>query len=287
MGRKMDIGVVTYNPDLFFLNRVLTAVNDSVEHCTIVDNGSSNQEQLKRQLHHNPKISIILNEQNLGIAKALNEIMDDAKKRHTQWVMFLDQDSFPSKAMIDSINSVIKIARNDEVMVCPSILTVQGRQFANRGASLSSRIIDGFQLSNILRCITSGSCINTKAFELIGNFDEKLFIDEVDYEYCRRLRESGYSILRIDNLQMLHEVISNDEIRTICLFGKKIQYNDTSVQRQYYKMRNLRYLSSLYENYGNPRIALIKMLIKVLLFENKKMLRFRSLYKGFVDGKDL
>lgn len=49
-------------------------------------------------------------------------------------------------------------------------------------------------------CITSASCTNLAVWKEVGGFDERLFIDLVDNEFCKRLIVSGYKILRLNNL---------------------------------------------------------------------------------------
>ena len=42
--------------------------------------------------------------------------------------------------------------------------------------------------------MTSGNLLNLKIAEKIGDFEEKLFIDEVDHDYCYRIRrKANYS----------------------------------------------------------------------------------------------
>ena len=54
-------------------------------------------------------------------------------------------------------------------------------------------------------------------FDKIGGFDEKLFIDGVDFDFCIRMRKAGYGILRSNNVYLLQEVGKG---RSKSLFGK-------------------------------------------------------------------
>src|SRR5699024_6976157 len=57
----------------------------------------------------------------------------------------------------------------------------------------------------MFECITSASCTSIKAWEKIGGFDDWLFIDLVDNEFCKRLVASGYKILRLNHLVLDQE----------------------------------------------------------------------------------
>jgi GT2 family glycosyltransferase len=63
-------------------------------------------------------------------------------------------------------------------------------------------------------CITSASCTNLNAWKNVGGFDEWLFIDLVDNDFCKRIIVSGYKILRINSLVLDQE------------FGKIIPKNE-------------------------------------------------------------
>ena len=55
-------------------------------------------------------------------------------------------------------------------------------------------------------CITSAAFCNTEALSSVGGFDEKMFIDSVDFEICLNLRKHGYKIYRTDFVGLLHEL---------------------------------------------------------------------------------
>ena len=52
--------------------------------------------------------------------------------------------------------------------------------------------------------ITAGSLISIMAYKAIGGYNEALFIDEVDHEYCYRLRREGFQVLLCGFVKMQH-----------------------------------------------------------------------------------
>ena len=56
----------------------------------------------------------------------------------------------------------------------------------------------------VIHLITSGSIMNLSLFKNIGGFDEKLFIDEVDLEYCFNSLSKGFKIIEFPNIYLEH-----------------------------------------------------------------------------------
>ena len=53
--------------------------------------------------------------------------------------------------------------------------------------------------------IMAGTVFTARAFLESGGFDEKLFIDELDKDFCLRLNEKGYKIFRIGGAYIFQE----------------------------------------------------------------------------------
>jgi rhamnosyltransferase len=54
--------------------------------------------------------------------------------------------------------------------------------------------------------MTSGNLIHLTAHKIIGGFNEKLFIDYIDHEYCPRLHINGFSVIRANKAMLFHKV---------------------------------------------------------------------------------
>jgi GT2 family glycosyltransferase len=61
--------------------------------------------------------------------------------------------------------------------------------------------------------ITSGNLLKVSAFERIGGFREDLFIDSVDFDFCLRLKKSGYRIMRCNQAILYHSLGERKEIQ--------------------------------------------------------------------------
>ena len=86
-------GIVTYNPDIKRLQENIAAIVYQVSKVFIVDNCSENVESIEKVIGKYATIVLIKNDQNEGIAKALNQIMLKAKRYGYNWMLTLDQDS--------------------------------------------------------------------------------------------------------------------------------------------------------------------------------------------------
>src|SRR5690606_2060660 len=80
---------------------------------------------------------------------------------------------------------------------------------------LSNEIIQECAAIPSLKLITSGSILNLKASSKIGAFDEDLFIDLVDLEYCYRASLKGYSTIAFANIPMEHSLGKTESVRSI------------------------------------------------------------------------
>lgn len=268
---KVLAGVVLYNPDISRLKQNLNAIANQVDELICVDNGSSNIEIVKHTAF-NKEITILELGENLGIAAALNRILQYAKENGYDWFITLDQDSVCMPNLISNYKEHLYVNRPG-ILAC----SIQDRNF-----SISSKKIE--DIEEIEECITSASFCNTAALSEIGGFDEKLFIDSVDFDVCLNLRKHGYKIYKTGFVGILHEVGHGKNVKL--LWKKRVVYNHSAL-RNYYMARNHIYMAKKYSR----DISMIKTILKeleseilILLYENGKLKKIGARYRGVVDG---
>ena len=167
------------------LKENIDAVIIQCTHLYLVDNGSGNVDEVKGLLnqYNQSKISILWNRENQGIAKALNQLTSAAQKEGFDWILTLDQDSVVPSNIVGEFEKYIN---NSSVgILCPII--------CDRNKDEEIKINE--DCTEIDECITSGSLLNIKAWSEIGGFDERMFIDGVDFDICYRLRPVSYTHL--------------------------------------------------------------------------------------------
>lgn len=274
--RKVKIltGIVLYNPDLSRLKENICAIASQVDEIVLVDNGSNNIAMIEKIYSNIPKISILKNSQNLGIAKALEEILDVAIKKGYNWVLTLDQDSVCKDELIKKYLKYSNL-HNVGIMSCNII---------DRNFESLSVCEKGVDYQEILYCITSASFINVEAYLKTDGFDEKMFIDCVDFDICIKMREKGYRIIRINYDGILHEVGHG---RNVNFLGKKYEIYNHSAFRHYYMARNRFYLSRKYPyEFKRYRVILreCRMWLFILLYEEDKLGKISARMKGIADS---
>lgn len=272
----MDVsaGIVLFNPDIKRLKENIDAVIVQCTRLYLVDNGSGNIDEVKGLLnqYNQSKISILWNRENQGIAKALNQLTSAAQKEGFDWILTLDQDSVVPSNIVGEFEKYIN---NSSVgILCPII--------CDRNKDEEIKINE--DCTEIDECITSGSLLNIKAWSEIGGFDERMFIDGVDFDICYRLRQRGYKIYCIHSVVLLHELGHIEYHRF--LFWKVLVKNH-SVFRKYYIARNIIYVA---KKRKSVLLAIkgilqeVKLLGIVLLYETDKKSKSISIIKGIRDG---
>ncbi|HFI0014721.1 TPA: glycosyltransferase family 2 protein [Streptococcus suis] len=272
----MDIsaGIVLFNPDIKRLKENIDAVIIQCTHLYLVDNGSGNVDEVKGLLnqYNQSKISILWNRENQGIAKALNQLTSAAQKEGFDWILTLDQDSVVPSNIVGEFEKYIN---NSSVgILCPII--------CDRNKDEEIKINE--DCTEIDECITSGSLLNIKAWSEIGGFDERMFIDGVDFDICYRLRQRGYKIYCIHSVVLLHELGHIEYHRF--LFWKVLVKNHSAF-RKYYIARNIIYVA---KKRKSVLLAIkgilqeVKLLGIVLLYETDKKSKSISIIKGIRDG---
>ncbi len=283
MGNSICAIIVSYNCDEQILLGI-NSIKNQVDHVLIIDNGSNNKsiELLKQTA--NDQVEIIYNINNMGIAYALNQGVKYAQNNGFTWIVTLDQDSIATKAMIENMLNVYDSLSDNQKLKVLSLVPVHIEENAyvekqNHGSSV--------KFEEVVTEITSGNLIKTLTFDKVGYFDEKLFIDCVDHEFCLRISKCGYKIIKVYDSILIHN-LGDTKIRKV--FTKKIQYTNHSFIRRYYISRNRQYVWNLYKKtfpewVKNDKKAAAKDIIIIILFERDKWLKIKMILKGYYDFK--
>ena len=127
--------------------------------------------------------------------------------------------------------------------------------------------------------MASGNLINIDNALKIEGFNNHLFIDEVDHEFCIRTRIEGYKILQNQQISVNHEL---GEKKYFCTLYPPI--------RLYYMIRNYLYIRKKYLNLEKGFLKkrdsyLFKFFIKNLIFSSAKYHCIKMLFLGILDFK--
>ena len=276
--------VVTYNPD----NSLIEGINllsDQVDKILIVDNGSKESgikliKEIKKC--NEDKIEAVFNGDNLGIAAALNIGAKYAIEHKYQWLLTMDQDSRPAKDMVEKMIKTYEdmpLEKRDEVIsIFPNFFD-QSVQNEEEHSNEPYEYVDAE--------ITSGNLVNTKVFDKIGFFDEGLFIDMVDTDFCMRLYRENIKMIKVYDAVLFHSLGEGKRVKTI--FGG-FNTSNHSALRRYYMTRNRFYTWEKYKDLNSFTLNRDKGLfkkefVKIILGENDKLNKVKMVFRGYMDYK--
>lgn len=290
---KIAAGIVLYQPDMIRLERCIENLKKQVDKIYVFDNSEK-----ETKLNDVP-IVYMTEEKNKGISYALNKIMERAKMDGFNWVVTMDQDSIIPHGMIGGFEKCITLHPNVGI-ICPQV--IDKRRIYSVAQKNKEEVYIDF-------CITSASCTSVEAWEECGRFDEWLFIDLVDNEFCKRIRLSGYKILRLNEWVLDQEfgkiIPKSDRKQKFWLIVSKTLHNQNfakfsykkfvSPLRVYYTNRNIIYVNKKlrkyghigYENYnckGYLGFIISFMIPSILRAQDKKAV-FKATVKGICDGR--
>ncbi len=275
--------IVTYNPGKEVVFNVKELYRQ-IKTIVIVDNGSiSISKKYIEQIGDLYKCKIIYNGENLGIATALNIGVKYAIKNGYKWVATFDQDSTVTQNMIKVMENVYKAFPEKETLAIISPKHIQKKLF-KEDIMLSIKNSSRYHIQ--IPVMASGNIIRIDIFKDVGFFNDDLFIDYVDYEFCFRCKIKGYLILEADDAILKHH---SGNLKTHLFMGKKFTVANYSYIRRYYISRNKIYI---YKKYGKffPKFMLlhaldsIKEIVGIIFFEKNKAKKFIYIIKGINDG---
>jgi rhamnosyltransferase len=271
--------IVTFHPDAVAVANILDII-PQVGSLVVVDNGSDAGELAPlRLLREKVGFHLIENEENLGIAHALNQGVLWARSMSYPWVILFDQDSRITPGFVIKMFATWN-AHPYRERVCsihPSYIEPA------TGISPPVRLAsDGGPVTSM----TSGALMPVWVFDRIGMFASDYFIDLVDCEYCFRIRAAGFSIASSQEAVLLHAA---GEPKRISFLGFNCQPSNHSAVRRYYIARN-RFV--VYRKYLRvfPRWILYSLYeasretMKCFIVEDDRSRKIRNSLLGLWDG---
>ena len=260
---------VTYNPDERFSESV-NIIGRLFENIVVVDNNSATDVKM---MIDNDKIKIIRNNENLGIARALNIGAEYAVNNGAKWLLMFDQDTIPREDILSVFDSVYSGYP-------------EKKRIGQIGVSFyRPRSISG--IYNIVSTlITSGSLLSLDIYKSIGKFRDDFFIDSVDFEYSLRIKKNGFVNLISPEVAINHR-LGNSKERKYIFFT--VRSSNHPPVRRYYMARNHAIISKNYF-FNFPWWVLKKnyffivSLFQIILVDDQKFTKIKKTLSGLKDG---
>jgi len=226
------------------IHKCFDSIREQVSQVIIVDNGSDDRTRRElRKLASAGSAELMLNDSNEGIARALNQGVQWALGKGFQWVLTLDHDSEATPGLVDRlVEAYVALERRGFHKV--------GLVTANPFDRNGQIFLEGYpprenddRLIELERCNSSGCLIRRQTFDLIGFFDEKLFVYYVDEDFCFRLRQNGLKMFLCPPAVLMH---SEGQKTMQRLLGRTIIYDNYGSEARYYIARNAVHMSKRY-----------------------------------------
>lgn len=276
--------IVVYNIGEQLYN-CFKSIHNQVDMVVLVDNGSD-EETIKvlKKIDREDRVKVIYNNNNKGIAYALNRGVKFAEENNYEWVLTMDNDSNATPNMVETMLQTYNSLENNIAELVVSLFPTRiDKAISNCKDIVSERKANDYNFIKV--DMTSGNLIKTRVFKEIGYFEEMLFIDSVDTDFCFRIIGEGYKMISLNNAYLLHS-LGNITKKKILI--KNITYTNHSALRRYYITRNRLYIWDKYKNIARYEILRDKYwniceIIKIIFFENDKINKIKMVLKGISD----
>ncbi|MFD2237500.1 glycosyltransferase family 2 protein [Aureimonas populi] len=283
--------VVTYQPDLQTLARMLAALSRQVARVVIVDNGSSSRAGIAALAEANDARFLPLGA-NLGIAEAQNRGIEQALEDEAGNVLLMDQDTVLPPHAVRTLLADLAVLLEQGVKVgslgCAYRDSHDGRiapisRVASSGRRIERVAVDG--ASGPVEAdfvIASGSLLPADVLRQVGLMEAPLFIDLVDMEWGFRASAKGFRHFQCPAAVMEH-TLGNGRIR---IHSRSIALH--APIRNYYSVRNALFLAL--RNYVRPawRIYFVRQALAYTVVYtwkgDRRPTRLGYMLRGLADG---
>lgn len=232
-----DLVIVTYNPNVFKFNELLVSIQGQVDNIFIIDNNSNDFNISSQQ----DKIHFLKLDSNVGVARAQNIGIKLSISKGSGFVVLSDQDTIYPSDYVKNMTETFDLCDSFGV-ISPLFNDISSDMglfgFDIPGKFFWKREFPKKKLNMLNHSIASGMVIRSSLFINVGFFNEELFIDWVDFEWCWRVRRNNYYI--VGNAEVIINHTLGD--RFVNFLNKRITVKE-NVDRYYYITRNSFFLA--------------------------------------------
>lgn len=266
---ELCIVVIFFNPT----QNQITQFEHLAEHISVIAVDNSKTSITTNNLIYLPQF------QNRGIATAQNIGVWHAKEKRYNYIVFFDQDSKIGTDYVYQILQEFLYLKSSDNRIATLGPVVKEESTSKEYKSLLSVKVP---YSRVMSIISSGSITETSVFDTVGFFEDALFIDLVDCEWCWRAVNRGYHVYQTRNVELFHTVGKQ------CIKILGFYFGVSSSFRYFYSCRNLLWLCR--RNYVPTRfkvkslIRLIVELVVIPFISEEGLLCTKNMLKGIWEG---
>lgn len=274
MKNKIGGCVIFFNPAKDVVSNIKSYYADLTP-LIIIDNSPQENIYIKYQIVQlGVEMIYIWLGKNEGVAKALNIACKRALEHNCEWLLTMDQDSSFQNGDLTKM-----IAHLEMIATLQNNIGIMSPYHHVEGQTVQEFSQPFYEIKGTM---TSGNLLNLRAWSQAGLFEEKLFIDYVDYEYCLRLRKNNFKIIQDNDVWLKHS-LGNFQMKNF--LGQKIGTSNHNHIRRYYKARNRFYTLRKYFGFDtvfglNEIKHIFYDVLRILFFEKNRMLKIKATAVG-------
>ena len=280
LANNMGIILVTYKPDSYSLKSNLESLKRY--YVCVVDNtfDSKIKNSLQTLQKKNLIQELILNNENKGIAKALNQGLLKLPSK-IKYILLLDQDTAIAPNLINKHLYDFEQLTDPKKLACgwAFVNKVNPKPYFIKYGYFSRKFFAKTGIHVVDTIITSGMLIDRQKINKVGVFNENLFMDFVDTEWCMRAKSKGFTIYGNFDVQVPAHPIGGEPLS---ILGFKFPLH--SPQRHYYMAHN--WVKILFQSGLGLKFKFhesLQMLFKFFIYSTVPRQRWQS-YKSMIHG---
>lgn len=266
--------VIFYNPSQKNIANVLTTCK-IVQRVVVVDNSAESSEEY---FYGVPGVTYLFLGKNSGIGCALNLGIKILLEENYQWYLTLDQDTVLPDNYIDTFHRLYSKLKNEKIGIISPIHL--------KNSLIIESDVGKNNILEVEAVMMSGNILNKYAYIECGKFQEDLFIDYVDIEYCLRLNSLNYKVFICRDLAVDHELGDSKWHKFMGITLKPTYHNHV---RRYYITRNRIAVFFKFRGKYNKFFIIdlarfFKEIVFIIVFEEDKIRKIIYVFKGIKDG---
>lgn len=267
--------LTTFHPSQSLLHKIAELLKQCAHVVIVDDTGSVGLPFYSNNVsffNKNKNVFYIANDKNLGIAFSLNKGVQRALELNCDFIVTFDDDTEFCSNYVKECLAFFSANSNKPIgAVCMS----RGSQFSSGRSEYKEK----------RSLITSGFFCRSSIYQSTSFFPEEYFIDLVDFYLSFKIRNRGLKLVELADVGMIHRV---GNMKTI-LSPVKINVFNHSPFRLYYQVRNaIPFFKAFWRTdfvfCAYVLLDVMRIPLKALLFEDRKIERVKYCVKGFVDG---
>ena len=212
----------------------------------------SNRNQLKKILNFDFKY--YFSPKNIGLSKSSNFLLSKVK---TQYCLFTQPDIFINKNTIKLLKKAIK-KRKDIIFVAPN---------HNKKNKLTKKINILPKYKIVKKLKAACMLCDTKKLKKIGFFDEDFFLYWEDIALMKKINNSNYKMILVENASVLHDSSQSSEnnLKTTHVRNLNFMYGELLYDYKENKLRTTKVFRKLFQ-------SLIFFFFNIVFFRLKEAL---------------